>query len=96
MSREIRWTKRAVRRLDQIGVHIAADDPAAAARVVARIIAGVERLASHPAIGRVGRIRETRELVFADVPYIVPYRVQPSAIEVLTVMHTARKWPESL
>ncbi|MCM5555213.1 type II toxin-antitoxin system RelE/ParE family toxin [Pleomorphomonas sp. NRK KF1] len=96
MSREIRWTKRAVRRLDQIGAHITADDPAAAARVVARIITGVERLADHPAIGRVGRIRETRELVFADIPYIVPYRVQTSSIEVLTVMHTARKWPETL
>lgn len=43
-----------------------------------------------------GRIEGTRELVFADIPYIVPYRVTPSAVEVLTEMHTARKWPEGL
>ncbi|PIO96961.1 type II toxin-antitoxin system RelE/ParE family toxin [Pleomorphomonas carboxyditropha] len=96
MTREIRWTKRAVRRLDLVGAHIARDDPEAAMRVVARIIAGVDLLAEQPAMGRVGRIKDTRELVFADIPYIVPYRVQSSAIEILTVMHTARKWPESL
>lgn len=96
MTREIRWTKRAVRRLDLAGAYVAQDDPEAAARVVARIIAGVDLLAEHPAMGRIGRIKETRELVFADIPYIIPYRVRPSVIEVLTVMHTAQKWPESL
>ena len=96
MTRENRWTRRAVRRLDMIGTYIAEDDPEAAARVVARILAGAERLAEYPALGRIGRIKETRELVFTDIPYIVPYRVRPSTIEILTVMHTARKWPESL
>ena len=82
--------------MDAVGAHIARDDPAAAARVVARIVSGVELLGEQPAIGRVGRIEGTRELVFADVPYIVPYRVTPTSVEILTVMHTARKWPESL
>ncbi len=82
--------------LDQAGAYIAQDDPEAAARVGARIIAGIDLLAEHPAMGRMGRIKETRELVFADIPYIVPHRVRPSVIEVLTMMHTAQKWPESL
>lgn len=94
MKRDLRWTKRAIRRLDQAGAYIARDDPQAAARVVARIIAGVDLLAERPAIGRVGRIEGTRELVLADTPYIVPYRVTLSAIEILTVMHTAQRWPE--
>lgn len=94
MTRTIRWTVRAVRRLDQVGEHIARDDPRAAARVVARIVAAVEALAEQPALGRVGRVTGTRELVFADIPYIVPYRVGPDAVEVLTVLHTAQRWPE--
>lgn len=96
MTRTIRWTVRAVRRLDAVGAHIAKDDPQAAARVVARIVSAVELLADQPALGRVGRLEGTRELVFADIPYIVPYRVGPTTIEILTIMHTAQKWPESL
>lgn len=71
MSRHtIRWTRRALRRLDQIGAHIAKDTPFAAARVVARIISAADLLAEHPAMGRVGRVSETRELALADIPYI--------------------------
>jgi plasmid stabilization system protein ParE len=92
-SRALRWTPRAVRRFDQVGAHIAQDDPEAAARVVARIVSAVDNLASHPASGRVGRIAGTRELVFADIPYIVAYRVTPGAVEILTVMHGAQPWP---
>jgi addiction module RelE/StbE family toxin len=95
-QRTIRWTKRALRRLDQIGAHITKDNPAAAARVVARIVAAVDALADHPAMGRAGRLTGTRELVLADIPYIIPYRVTRNDIEILTVMHAAQKWPEEL
>lgn len=95
-QRTIRWTKRAVGRLDQIGAYIAKDNPAAAARVVARIVSRVDSLAEHPGMGRAGRLTGTRELVLADLPYIVPYRVTRTHIEILTVMHAAQKWPEQL
>jgi addiction module RelE/StbE family toxin len=94
-QRTIRWTKRALRRLDRIGAHITKDNPAAA-RVVARIVAAVDALADHPALGRTGRLTGTRELVLADIPYIIPYRVTRNDIEILTVMHAAQKWPEEL
>lgn len=95
-QRTIRWTKRALRRLDQIGAHITKDNPAAAARVVARIVAAVDALADHPAMGRTGRLTGTRELVLADIPYIIPYRVTRNDVEILTVMHAAQKWPDVL
>jgi addiction module RelE/StbE family toxin len=94
--RTIRWTKRAVRRLDQIGAHITKDNPAAAARVLARIVSAVDSLEKHPAIGRPGRLTGTRELVLADIPYIIPYRVTSNDIEILSVMHAAQRWPEIL
>ena len=66
-----------MRRLDGIGAHIAKDSPAAAANVVSRIVASAQALAAHPAMGRVGRIPGTRELVMPSLPYIIAYRVMP-------------------
>lgn len=96
MIRTLRWTRRALMRLDQVGSYIEKEDPQAAARVIARLVSSVDLLTEQPAMGRVGRIKGTRELVFADIPYIIPYRVQPTTIEILTVMHSAQKWPDSL
>ncbi|PWB83321.1 MAG: type II toxin-antitoxin system mRNA interferase toxin, RelE/StbE family [Methylocystaceae bacterium] len=94
--RVIRWTRRALRRLDQIGAYIAADSPAAAGRVVARIVSAADALAEQPAMGRQGRLPNTRELALADLPYIIPYRITSKNIEILTVMHSAQRWPKEL
>ena len=98
-GKRIRWTLRALRRLDEIGAYIEKDDPDAAARVVARIVAAVDALAEYPASGRPGRIKNTRELVLADIPYIIPYRVGRDVeilVEILTVMHAHQQWPRVL
>jgi len=50
-------------------------------------------LTSHVAMGRPGRVVGTRELVIGQLPYIIPYRVRESEIEVLRVLHTSRRWP---
>jgi toxin ParE1/3/4 len=55
---------------------------------------GVDRLADHPHIGRPGRIEGTRELVVAGTPFVVPYRVRDDCVEVLSVFHGKRKWPD--
>ena len=97
MSRlTILWTKRALRRLGQIGEQIEKDNPTAAASVVSRIASALDALAEHPNMDRPGRLKDTRELVLADIPYIIPYRVRRSDIEILTVMHDAQQWPKAL
>lgn len=96
MKRTIRWTARARRRLEEIGTYIAADNPAAAARVVGAIAQSIERLGQAPARGRPGRIPSTRELVIVGTPYIVAYRVRDNDIEVLTIQHGAQLWPDEL
>jgi toxin ParE1/3/4 len=45
-------------------------------------------------MGRPGRVPGTRELVVSDTPFILPYRVRDSAVEILAVFHGARQWPE--
>jgi addiction module RelE/StbE family toxin len=94
-GKRIRWTLRALRRLDEIGAHIEQDNPDAAARVIARIVSAVDMLADLPASGRPGRIKGTREVVLADIPYIIPYRVSRD-IEIITVMHAHQRWPQTL
>jgi len=94
-QRRIRWTARALRRIDEIDAYIEEDDPDAAARVVARLVSFVDVLAELPTVGRTGRITGTREVVLSDIPYIFPYRVRQD-IEIITVMHASQKWPKKL
>ncbi len=90
----VRWLRRALGNLDEEAEYIARDDPDAAARIVDRIATSVERLATHPALGRTGRVPGTRELMLSGTPYVVAYRVRGETVEILRVFHGARKWPE--
>ena len=93
---KVRWLKRALANLEAEAEYISRDSHAAAQRVVMAIERAVHLLASHPALGRAGRVAGTRELVVAGTPYIVPYRVREGRVEVLRVFHAARKWPPKL
>ena len=48
-------------------------------------------LARVPFAGRRGRVPGTREMVVSDLPYILVYRVRRDAIEVVSVVHGARR-----
>ena len=89
----VRWLRAALANLDAEAEYIAVDNPAAAGRVVQKILRAVELLKKNPAMGRAGRVAGTRELVVAKTPYIIPYRVRGDAVEILRVFHAARKWP---
>jgi addiction module RelE/StbE family toxin len=90
----LEYAPRFFRRLADIHERIAADNPAAAARLVERIRTAVERLGAHPGIGRPGRVAGTRELVIAGTPYIVPYRVKDEVVQIITILHGAQRWPD--
>jgi addiction module RelE/StbE family toxin len=90
----VEYAARYFRRLEDIYEYVAGDNPAAAARLVLRIRTAVERLAAAPGLGRPGRVAGTRELVVSGTPYIVPYRVQGDAVQIITIIHTAQKWPD--
>jgi toxin ParE1/3/4 len=89
------WTAPALREIEAIGDYIALESPRASARIVTRVFDRVDTLADHPEIGRPGRIPGTRELVITNTPFVVPYRVRGDLIEVLSVFHGARRWPDS-
>ena len=93
---KIRWLKKALANLEAEADYISRDSDAAAQRVVMAIEQAVQLLASHPALGRAGRVEGTRELVVTGTPYIIPYRVRGGRVEVLRVFHAARKGPPKL
>lgn len=88
------WSETAIASLVDIRRYIEHDQPEAARRLAARILAAVERLATHPHLGRPGREPGTRELIVAGTPYILPYRVYRGRLSVLTVLHAAQERPE--
>lgn len=89
----IQWTKKAERNLEQVEEYIAEDNPQAAINTVRKILKAVELLAQQPALGRMGRVIDTRELIISDTPYIVPYRVKNGRIQILRVLHGTMQWP---
>ena len=89
------WSPEAIDDLIALGAYIADDDNAAAQRIALRITDTVEKLLSENAdIGRPGRVPGTRELVIARTPFTVPYRLQGEVLQILRVLHGARRWPE--
>ncbi|VAX33353.1 Death on curing protein, Doc toxin [hydrothermal vent metagenome] len=93
---QVRWFADAV--LDLIGIrdYIAKERPKTANDIAQLILENINVLKRNPGIGRPGRIPNTKELIIAGTPYIVPYRVKGGIIEILRVLHGAMRWPEDL
>jgi toxin ParE1/3/4 len=90
---KLRWTPVALFDLESLRDFIALDKPGAAADMVDVILEAVESLRRHPEMGRGGRVPGTRELVVK--PFVVAYRVVGDAVELLAIIHSARRWPKS-
>lgn len=88
------WTLRARTDLREIGQYLADFNAVAALTLVRRIRSAGNQLATHPNIGRPGRVEETRELVVAGTSYILPYRVRDGRVEILAALHASRQWPD--
>lgn len=88
----LNWTELAQKDKNGYVEYIAQDNVLAAIRVGDEIERQVEMLVQHPKLGRVGRVKGTRELVIAGTPYIAAYRINGDNIDVLRVLHGAQDW----
>lgn len=89
----IRWWPAALdQRREQIE-YIAADNPLAAAEQDDLIETQVDQLLRLPRLGRLGRVKGTRELVISRTPFIAIYRIRDGNVEILHLMHGAQQWP---
>lgn len=89
----IRWSPEAAHDFAGIVEYIHQQNPSAADRVAHSIYDSVTSLSFFPTRGRQGRVTGTRELVLPSLPFIVVYRVQSDAVEIVRVLHGAQRWP---
>ena len=91
----LRYTRLALADLEEAHAFIRAENPRAAQAMLARIREAVDRLVTFPDSGRPGRVGGTRELIVANTPFVVAYRVTPGTVDILAVIHASRRWPSS-
>lgn len=96
MKRQVRWSREALDDIKAQATAIAADNPAAARRVAARLRAAGADLGRF-ATGRKGRVVGTYEKVVAGLPYIIAYAITPrpaggEQVMIVRVIHGARQW----
>lgn len=92
----VKWSRRAIRDVVDIAEYIQQHEPRAAREIYLRIVAATDLLDKHPEMGREGRVSGTRELVVTGTRYVVAYRVRGSRVQILRVLHGARRWPQRL
>jgi addiction module RelE/StbE family toxin len=89
----VRWTRRATAQLKAAFDFISEENVSAAEKQVNIIERAVQQLTDFPEMGRPGRAYGTRELVIQSTPYIAAYRLKGSTVEILALLHGARRWP---
>ena len=97
MAFHVDWTERASRSMESIWQYIAADNPAAADRVIDAIVRQTELLAAVPRLGprhSYHGAREIRQTISGR--YRIFYLVDEAdqRVDILEVWHSARQEPE--
>ena len=88
------WTRPALGDVLQIRDYIATDSPRYARLVAERLFGAVERLEAFPLSGRVvPELGEPTVREVIEAPYRIVYRVRPDVLEILTIVHSARRFP---
>ena len=93
----VNFTPQARDDLRTIRAWIAEDDERAADRVVSRILQTAMMFGQFPMLGRPGQIDGTREFSVAGLPYLIVYALtSETELDVLTVLHTRRRYPPNI
>ena len=91
MALNLRWTNRALARLDAIAAYIAQDNPVRAERFVKELRTKVSILKSHQ-LGTAWLVFGTKQYVLHP-NYIAIYRVKNNELQILTILHSAQDRP---
>lgn len=94
---KLRWTLRARKDLEEIGIYIARDSPTAARRWIERLRIRARKAAQAPRAGRVVpevQREDVREVFLGS--YRIVYRLGRDVIEVITVFegHRLLRWDD--
>ncbi len=89
---KVRWTPEAEQDRAEIFDYIAADNPRASVRMDTLFTEAAAKLAEFPHMARPGKIAGTRELIPHE-NYRLVYQIEGEVVWILTLVHTARRWP---
>jgi addiction module RelE/StbE family toxin len=87
---KLRFTKRAVRQIEEIIDAITLESPQGARRVRERMQSITTLLIEHPQIGQQTDVAGIRRMLVSPYPYLIFYRVTEDAVIVQRVRHAAR------
>lgn len=94
---KVLWTESAVADLHAIDAYISRHSPRYASAMVRRIIDRTDALSQHPLIGSAVPEYETESLrELLESPYRLIYQVTPEHINIIAIVHAARKMPTDL
>ncbi|CDG85808.1 type II toxin-antitoxin system RelE/ParE family toxin [Janthinobacterium agaricidamnosum] len=88
----VQWHPNARAKLAAILEYIAEHNDVAASALQADIERAASRLQQHPCLYRRGRVAGTREIV-VHPHYVLVYRIRPSVIEIIAVLHSRQQYP---
>ena len=92
---KLRWTRLALQDLRHPREYMSEDSPASAGKMVSRIRDAAQNQKKNPRMGKEGRLPGTRELILAKTLYIVVYILEGNEIQIVAVIHSAMRWPDS-
>jgi plasmid stabilization system protein ParE len=87
----VRYTRRALARIDQALTYIESRSPQGAGHVRDRIVALITLLQDHPYAGRQTSRTNVRRLPVNPYPYLIDYRVTPAEIVIMRFRHATRR-----
>ena len=92
--RQVVFSPKARADLDDVWLHVAMAAPTAADRLIDRLLERCQSLAVHPELGpaRPEITPDARMLVEGD--YLILYRVRPDGVDLVRIVHGARKLAE--
>jgi addiction module RelE/StbE family toxin len=92
----VNWTKRALNDLEIEANYLNEISPSIKDSFLEDVESGIDLIKEYPELGRIGRVNQARELILKKFQYILVYLVESSYIDIIRLLHTSRKWPNSL
>lgn len=92
---KLKWTRLSLQDMQNLYECIADDNLRAAKKIISRIREAADKVKIYPHMGKAGRASNTRGLVIAATPHIIAYMIAEKSIQIVSVVHGARRWPDS-
>ena len=91
MIKEVKLTLRAEKDLSNIEEYLI-DYGEAFIKLMNRLNTCIKIIKNNPELGRAGKREGTREFFVHNTDYVIIYRIQNEILEIITILHTSRKY----